>query len=162
MADNTSNYYGDLVVTTTFSVDHPNYIGRHLRFRRIGNNILIIIILGVIAVAFYISVWLTGVIACILVALGAGIWLFFNERAIREINKDLESEPKEVEGIIKVERERLKPGHYPYPGGIVILENFNDMFKVDVTFVRRISKGQRVRFIYTPKLKFIKAWQLLQ
>lgn len=153
-----TNYYGDLVVTTTFSVDHPNYIGKHLRFRRVGNNILILIIIGAAGTAFYRPEWL---IIGIPIALGAAIWTFFNERTIREINTDLDSEPIEVEGVVKKERESLKPGHYPYPRGFVDLENHKDIFRADITFIRRVHVGQKVRFICTPKLKFVKAWQLV-
>lgn len=157
--DNRTNYYGDLVVTTIFRVDHPNYIGKHLRFRRIGSYILITILFGAIATLFYISEWL---ILSIPLGVGAGIWLFINERTIRNINKDLESEPIEVEGVVKKEGESIKPGRNRYPRGFVNLEGHKEVFRADITFIRRIHVGQKVRFICTPNLKFVKAWQLLQ
>lgn len=161
MATNSrNNYYGDLVVTTTFSIDHPNYIGKHLHSRRKGSNILILITLAATGAAFY----MTNFIIAGIIAFMAGSWCFFNEKTIREINKDLESETVEIEGVVKKESEWVGFGVYPRTRGrgYVTLEDNKDTFRVDVTFVRRINVGQKVRFIYTPKFKFVKAWQLCQ
>lgn len=166
--DEFPKFFGDLTITTTFSVDHPNYIGRYLRNHRIGDFVLLTIALGFATpVSFwnqelYFAYGYGFYYLAVPIILGCSIWIYRNERKIKQINQDLSLEPKEVEGMIKVERERTSPGHYPYPGGFCILEDDNTKYKVDVTFIRRMEKGYKVRLIYTPNLKFVQAWQQIR
>lgn len=98
MQENTNSYFGELHVTTTFMVDNPKYIGRHIRNLKIGNVVLLAI--GLIAIGGTLHLkWeiiLTG-----LIVVGIAVWGCFNIVKIRNFGKDLDSEPLEVIGVVK-------------------------------------------------------------
>ncbi len=151
--DSSNSYFGELYVTTTFMVDNPKYIGRHIRNLKIGN--LVLSVIGLIAIGgtlyFKWEIILTG-----LVIVGIIVWGYFNSLKIRNFCKDFDSEPLEIIGVVK------KRKYIYYPACEIELEGIKEKFKTDAGFIRKTKIGDKVRFLYTPTLKLVKAWQLVQ
>lgn len=153
MQDSTNSYFGELYVTTTFMVDNPKYIGRHICNLKIGNVVLWGI--GLIAIGgtlyFKWEIILTG-----LVIVGIIVWGYFNTLKIRNFGKDLNSEPLEVIGVVRNRK------YTTYPACEIELEGIKEKFKTDAGFIRKTKIGDKVRFLYTPTLRLVKAWQTVQ
>jgi hypothetical protein len=164
-----SNFDDELIITSTFNVNHFNYIGKRLKaMRKIQYIILLFACIPFLAFPFFPNVFLElfnmlvfflpySILMVIVL-----LWfmslvilsLYYIEKKIREYTKELQLDTLVTEGLIKSESSNIH-------GGYVELENFSEKFLVDATFIRRTQKGQRVRIIYTPHLKLVKAWGVL-
>lgn len=151
--EDTNLYFGELYVTTTFMVDNPKYIGRHIRNLKIGNVVLLFIGLIAVGGTLYLKweIILTG-----LVITGIVVWGYFNSLKIRNFGRDFDSEPLEIIGVVK------KRKYKTYPACEIELEGVKEKFKTDAGFIRKTKIGDKVRFLYTPTLKLVKAWQTVQ
>lgn len=151
--DSTDSYFGELYVTTTFMVDNPKYIGRHIRNLKIGNVVLLAI--GLIAIGGTLYLKWEIVLTRIIIS-GIVVWGYLNTVTIRDFGKDLDSEPLEIIGVVK------KRKYTTYPCCEIELDGVREKFKTDAGFIRRTKIGDKVRLLYTPTLKLVKAWQTVQ